>query len=32
MTLSGAKMGNATEVFTGVDGVVAVLRGGEEPD
>jgi hypothetical protein len=25
-------MGNATEVFTGVDGVVAVLRGGEEPD
>src|SRR5436305_4654011 len=32
MTLSGAKMGNATEVLTGVDGVVTVLRGGEEPD
>ncbi|MCV7088931.1 MgtC/SapB family protein [Mycobacterium interjectum] len=32
MTLSGAKMGSATEVFADVDGVVAVLRGGEEPD
>jgi putative Mg2+ transporter-C (MgtC) family protein len=32
MTLSGAKMGSATEVFAGVDGVVAVLRGGEDPD
>ncbi len=32
MTLSGAKMGSATEVFAEVDGVVAVLRGGEDPD
>ncbi len=32
MTLSVARMGSATEVFTEVDGVVAVLRGGEDPD
>jgi putative Mg2+ transporter-C (MgtC) family protein len=32
MTLSGAKMGNATEVFAEVDGVVAILRADEEPD
>lgn len=32
MTLSGAKMGSASEVFADVDGVVAILRGGEESD
>jgi putative Mg2+ transporter-C (MgtC) family protein len=32
MTISGAKMGSASEVFEEVDGVVAILRGGEEPD
>lgn len=32
MTLSGAKMGYATEVFAGVDGVIAVLRADDEPD
>lgn len=32
MTLSGAKMGSASEVLAEVDGVVAILRGGEEPD
>lgn len=32
MTLSGAKMVNAEEVFTGVDGVVAVLRAEDEAD
>jgi putative Mg2+ transporter-C (MgtC) family protein len=32
MTLSGARMGNAADVFAGVDGVIAVLRAGDEPD
>jgi putative Mg2+ transporter-C (MgtC) family protein len=32
MTLSGAKMGNATQVFADVDGVVAVLRAQDDPD
>jgi putative Mg2+ transporter-C (MgtC) family protein len=32
MTLSGAKMGNAREVFAEVDGVIAVLRADDEPD
>jgi putative Mg2+ transporter-C (MgtC) family protein len=32
MTLSGAKMDSASAVFEEVDGVVAILRGGEEPD
>jgi putative Mg2+ transporter-C (MgtC) family protein len=32
MTLSGAKIGTATEAFDGVDGVVAVLRADDEPD
>lgn len=32
MTLSGAKMGTATGVLADVDGVVAVLRAGDEPD
>ncbi|OBH04112.1 MULTISPECIES: MgtC/SapB family protein [unclassified Mycobacterium] len=32
MTLSGARMGSASDVFAEVDGVVAILRGGEEPD
>ncbi|OBG37263.1 MgtC/SapB family protein [Mycobacterium sp. E3198] len=32
MTLSGARMGNARDVFTELDGVIAVLRADEEPD
>lgn len=32
MTLSGARMGSASDVLAGVDGVVTVLRGGEDPD
>jgi putative Mg2+ transporter-C (MgtC) family protein len=32
MTLSGAKMLNAADVFAGVDGVIAVLRADDEPD
>ena len=32
MTLSGAKMGNATDIFADVDGVVAVLRADDEED
>ena len=32
MTLSGSKIGRAAEAFTGVDGVVAVLRAGDETD
>jgi putative Mg2+ transporter-C (MgtC) family protein len=32
MTLSGAKMGNATQVFADVDGVVAVLRAQDDAD
>jgi putative Mg2+ transporter-C (MgtC) family protein len=32
MTLSGAKMGNATAIFADVDGVVAVLRADDEED
>jgi putative Mg2+ transporter-C (MgtC) family protein len=32
MTLSGAKMGNAQDVFADVDGVVAVLRADAEAD
>jgi putative Mg2+ transporter-C (MgtC) family protein len=32
MTLSGARMGNARDVFAELDGVIAVLRGDEEPD
>jgi putative Mg2+ transporter-C (MgtC) family protein len=32
MTLSGAKMGNAPQVFADVDGIVAVLRADDEPD
>ena len=31
MTLSGAKMGNAKDVFADLDGVVAVLRAGYRP-
>jgi putative Mg2+ transporter-C (MgtC) family protein len=32
MTLSGSHMGNATEVFAAVDGVIAVLRAEDEVD
>jgi putative Mg2+ transporter-C (MgtC) family protein len=32
MTLSGSRMGAASEVFADVDGVVAVLRAEDEPD
>lgn len=32
MTLSGSKMGSATDVFADVDGVVAVLRAEDDPD
>jgi putative Mg2+ transporter-C (MgtC) family protein len=32
MTLSGAKMGNAADIFADVDGVVAVLRAHDEED
>jgi putative Mg2+ transporter-C (MgtC) family protein len=32
MTLSGARMGNATNVFADIDGVVAVLRAEDESD
>jgi putative Mg2+ transporter-C (MgtC) family protein len=32
MTLSGARMGSATEVFADLDGVVAVLRAEDEAD
>jgi len=32
MTLSGANIANATQVFTEVDGVSAVLRAEDEPD
>jgi putative Mg2+ transporter-C (MgtC) family protein len=32
MTLSGAKIANATEAFTEVDGVVAVLQAEDDPE
>ena len=32
MTLSGAKMGSATEIFADLDGVVAVLRAEDDAD
>lgn len=32
MTLSGSKMANAQDVFSGVDGVIAVLRAEDEAD
>jgi putative Mg2+ transporter-C (MgtC) family protein len=32
MTLSGSKMGSATDVFADVDGVVAVLQAEDDPD
>ena len=32
MTLSGAKIVNASEAFSAVDGVVAVLRAEDEAD
>jgi putative Mg2+ transporter-C (MgtC) family protein len=32
MTLSGAKMGNATEIFADIDGVIGVLRADDEAD
>jgi putative Mg2+ transporter-C (MgtC) family protein len=32
MTLSGAKIANAQQVFGQVDGVVAVLRPEDDPD
>jgi hypothetical protein len=32
MTLSGAKIASAPEVFENVDGVIAVLQSEDEPD
>ena len=32
MTLSGAKMGSATEIFADLDGVVAILRAEDDAD
>jgi hypothetical protein len=32
MALSGSKMVNAADVFSGVDGVIAVLRADDEAD
>jgi hypothetical protein len=32
MTLSGAKIANASDAFSAVDGVVAVLRAEDETD